>query len=283
MVKTNYIFVKIILAVNLIGMSFFNNTNQILMKLLKHFTFLFLIQNVFSQIPAGYNASKISVINFDDNPIEVPIKDSLYGLGDSNIESYKDRIFFTDGGLEAYRDNLNDLIGRILYISPNQERGEVGLVRYLNKNVEIETFEPTNGRTASEIIKEKKNNSLSIFLEGSISKEEIVELMHTDISRGVVSNLDFNYEQLKTLMNSLNFQTKDAYIITAATVTEIIYKKYTKDEKSLRASKVPGLSLLSLDSHFYKSSEQFERKYIVGLSFSPLARAYQELNSYVNN
>ncbi|OCK42542.1 hypothetical protein BA195_10220 [Tenacibaculum soleae] len=215
-----------------------------------------LVNIKFKEINEKYNFNAIELAFFPEPK------------ANSNTLSFKDRVYINDMGIEAYKENLSDVVGKIIMIDDKGKstmlisdfkKDKLKRVQFIPKNGEIETFKYKKG----------DDTNLGLFLSANVKSEEIIEYSTSDISRLVISDKEINLTKLKLKLTELekNYKNCTFKIISGATVTQITSRKFIKKDKKIKASSFPVLgSAFTFDKHFYISTENYKRVYRIGLS-----------------
>lgn len=189
-----------------------------------------------------------------------------------------DRLYIDKQGIEAYRQNLSELLGRI--VTKGEEGNVIGPIPVKYDTAVIKTFTPENNRLISHRLTKNSSAALSLFINASATDDKIYEYMVTDISRAILNYLQIDKDRLKNATVFKNIeQIENKYIITGVTVTEIVKREFTKQSKKIKASEFPlsGVAV-SFDGNFFTSNENYEREYKLGFTVTSLNKIKEELN-----
>ncbi|WP_034059541.1 hypothetical protein [Lacinutrix jangbogonensis] len=186
------------------------------------------------------------------------------------LKNVFDRLYVTNIGIETYRENLDELLGRIIF----DENGlkNIGLLSVKLDTVKINSFIPKQGKLLSQKLTKKSSASISLFINASASEERIYEYYVNDISRAILKGNQINKESLKKLTSDMSdAELKQHYVVTGVTVTEIFRREFEKKTKKIKADNFPlGGAALSFEGNFFVSDDNFEREYKIGLTASRL-------------
>jgi hypothetical protein len=236
---------------------------------------LIFVSNVRGQ---NYVIEKDSLLNVRDFKMELAFEkdDMPVSAGVTFIESEPlpnalrnvfDRLYIDNIGIEAYRQNLDELLGRIAV--KENDIFNLGLPNIKNDTVNIKSFVPEQGRLISHKLTEKSSATLSFFINVTASSERIYEFYISDISRAILKYKQIDKELLKKLVTNIDSEENlsNYYLITGVTVTEIFRKQFDKKKRKIKASNFPisGVAL-SFGGTFFVSDENFEREYKLGLT-----------------
>lgn len=204
-------------------------------------------------------------LNYD--AMELTFYDIPKQSTDVNSLSFQDRLYIKDMGLEAYKDNLSNLVGKLIMVDNNKstllfedfKKDTIASSQFVPKDGEIETFKYKKGDDVN----------LGLFISANLKSEEIIEYSISDVSRMVIKEKELDKVKLKQKLETLEkyYEGKKFKIVLGVTVTEITSKKFIKNSKTIKANSFPALgSAFSFDSHFYISTENYKRIYRIGFT-----------------
>uniref|UniRef100_UPI00404AE3F5 hypothetical protein n=1 Tax=Flavobacterium sp. TaxID=239 RepID=UPI00404AE3F5 len=186
------------------------------------------------------------------------------------LKNVFDRLYVTNIGIETYRENLDELLGRLIF----DENGvkNIGLLSVKLDTAKIESFIPKQGKLLSQKLTKKSSASISLFINASASEKRIYEYYVNDILRAILKGNQINKESLKKLTSDMSdAELRQNYIVTGVTVTEIFRREFEKKSKKIKADNFPiGGAALSFEGSFFVSDDNFEREYKIGLTASRL-------------
>lgn len=147
------------------------------------------------------------------------------------LKNIFDRLYVEDAGIDAYRENLGELLGRI--VTKETTGNEIGLISVKRDSVTINSFTPTQNKLISHKLTKNSSAALSLFINASATDDRIYEYLVTDISRAILQykNIDKQILKSATTIAESN-DLKKYYIITGVTVTEISKREFTKKQKN---------------------------------------------------
>ena len=186
------------------------------------------------------------------------------------LKNVFDRLYVDNIGLETYRENLDEILGRIVF--KDNGATNIGLLSIKVDSAQIKSFVPENGKLLSHKLTKNSSASISLFVNASASEERIYEYYVTDISRAILESSNIDKKLLKNLTANVDDdKLKEYYIITGVTVTEIYKRDFEKKSKKIKADNFPVSGVaISFDGNFFVSDENFEREYKIGLTASRL-------------
>ncbi|MDT7832441.1 hypothetical protein RQM59_08620 [Flavobacteriaceae bacterium S356] len=228
------------------------------------------------------NNKTVQIINY--NQYVAKNSDSSYREPIPNaLKNVYDRLYVSNIGIETYRQNLDEVLGRLIYY--DNGKYNIGLFTVKNDTTKVASFVPENGRLISHKLTKNSSKSISLFINASATDDRIYEYYVTDISRAVLKNKDLNIKRLTNLTNEMSKESlKYFYVITGVTVTEIYKREFKKKTKKIRADKFPiSGTAISFGGSFFVSNENFERQYKVGLTVSRLDIVKTEINNLFKN
>ena len=199
------------------------------------------------------------------------------------LKNVFDRLYIPNIGIEAFRQNLDELLGRIAF----KENGvfNMGLLNIKNDTVNIKSFVPKEGKLISHKLTTKSSATLSFFINASATNERIYEYYVSDISRAILENKQIDKELLKKLVNNISDEEnlKNYFLITGVTVTEIFKRQFDKKRRKIKADNFPiSGTAISFGGSFFVSDENFEREYKIGLTTSRLDIIKTEVDALLN-
>lgn len=256
-------------------------------KYLLPIAFLFLVNLAFGQIKFE---NKIVEVDFTSK--EDPFITKNTSETDSLVQSsppgafgnFNNRIYLEKNGLETFRENLDDLLGRIVYM--DEQSAEIGLLKFSSDSAASKIFVPKDGLLKSERINSTKGTNIGLFVNVELKEEEMLEYTFDDVNRAILPPSGIDQTRLTEFVQNMytnhnpeqDYKNHSAHIIMGVTVSEIKYRKYTKSSKKLNADNIPKISsIFSFDNYFYTTYDLFERRFIIGLSLVNLEKAYNEL------
>lgn len=237
------------------------------------------IQNYNAMLEMELNTVPVSTAKFE-TPEPIP----------NALKNVFDRIYIDNIGIDAFRENIDELLGRIAFKEDVIFEGDgvfnLGLLNIKTESAQIKSFVPKEGKLLSHKLTEKSSMSLSLFINASASNERIYEYYVSDISRAILKNKQINKELLKKLVNDIDDDEnlRNYYLVTGVTVTEIFKREFNKKEKKIKANNFPILATaISFEGNFFVSDDNFEREYKIGLSTSRLDIVKKEVNALISD
>lgn len=200
---------------------------------------------------------------------EIPEKNRIEPIPNA-LKNVFDRLYVENIGIETYRENLDEILGRIVF--KDNGATSIGLLSIKVDSAQIKSFVPDNGKLLSHKLTKNSSASISLFVNASASEERIYEYYVTDISRAILKSSNIDKELLKKLTANVDDdKLKEYYVITGATVTEIYKKDFEKKSRKIKADNFPVSGVaISFEGNFFVSDENFEREYKIGLTASRL-------------
>lgn len=198
-----------------------------------------------------------------------------------HLSNLMTRTYIKDEDLSAYRQDLNLLLGTLVYV--HKDYTKTGAMRFLKDGYKVKSKIPSNGLMESYTFTNKDNTSLGLFLKLQVSDEEVAQYTISDVSRAVLDTDYIDDTKVLTGYKSLSELAKNnnetLYLIKAITVTEIVSKKYKKKGNKITVSNLPApASAFAFDKSLYTSSSKFRREYQIGLNIVELERIIAEKN-----
>ena len=252
-------------------------------KLVLFLAFLLIISISFSQNKFEKDSLRIidlsKIIEYEKSlPDNNGTEKSINGIAIKNkpdpipnaLKNVFDRLYIANVGIETYRENLEELLGRIVFVESGLKN--IGLLSVKLDTAKIKSFIPKQGKLLSQKLTKNSSASISFFINASATEERIYEYYVMDISRAILKGNQINKESLKKITSNMtDAELKQNYIITGATVTEIFRREFEKKSKKIKASNFPvGGNALSFEGNFFVSDDNYEREYKIGLTASRL-------------
>lgn len=202
-----------------------------------------------------------------------------------HLNMLNDRIYVEGNGIDIYRDKLELLLGRIVYIGENIKT--IGGLRFIKNNYEIKSEQPKDGLIESHTFTQKDNTSVGLFLGINLSNDELAQYTVTDTYKTVLDTDQIDDVKLLNglqTMNELATMNKESlHLISGISVTEITSKNYKKKGRKISVSNLPQpASAFSFENSLYTSNEKFKRTYKIGLTMIDLNRLVAEMNLQAN-
>lgn len=197
------------------------------------------------------------------------------------LKNIFDRLYVEDAGIDAYRENLDELLGRI--VTKENNGNEIGLISVKRDSVTINSFTPKENKLISHKLTKNSSAALSLFINASATDDRIYEYLVTDISRAILQYKNIDKQLLKSATTiAENQDLKKYYIITAVTVTEISKREFTKKTKKIDATNFPMSGVaITFGGSFFVADDNFEREYKVGFTVTSLAKIKAEVDKMI--
>lgn len=185
----------------------------------------------------------------------------------NNSLSFEDRIYIKGVGIEAFSNDLEKLIGKIIIV--DEEKSILSLRSFKLDSADLKTIKPKFQEIEALKYTTSDDKKLGFFIKAELKEDEILEYTRTDISRMVIGDNDINFDKLKLSYHTIKTSKPSAIIkvVTGVTVTEITTREFKKSSRVLKAS---GFSIatnaFSYGDYFYVTNDKFKRFYRIGLS-----------------
>ena len=239
----------------------------------------------------GFKLKKDSLISINDFQQEFEFEKNTEPVvaGAENIEEEPlpnalknvfDRLYISNIGIEAFRENLDELLGRVAFKDNNIFN--LGLLNIKKDTSIIKSFIPKQGKLISHKLTKKSSATLSFFINASATDERIYEYYVSDMSRAILEYKNIDKDLLKKLVTNIanDADLKNYYLVTGVTVTEIFRRQFDKKERKIKADNFPiSGTAISFGGSFFVSDENFEREYKIGLTTSRLDVVKNEVNA----
>lgn len=249
-------------------------------KFILFIVFINFFQVSYSQVDSIASPQEFKVVDYKKYTSIPKSTNSMFSEQIPNaLNIVFDRLYIENMGIEAFRENLSELLGRIII----KENGgnEIGFLSIKKDSAKIQSFVPTQNKLISHKLTKNSSAAISIFINASATDEKIYEYLVTDISRAILEAKNVDKELLKraTTIAEKDELTK-YYIITGVTVTEISKREFAKKERRINATNFPlsGIAI-SFDGNFYVSDDSFEREYKIGFTISSLSKIKREVDA----
>ncbi|AEH02132.1 hypothetical protein [Lacinutrix sp. 5H-3-7-4] len=185
----------------------------------------------------------------------------------NNSLSFEDRTYIKGVGIEAFSNDLEKLIGKIIIV--DEDKSILSLRSFKLDSAVLKTSKPKFQEIEALKYTTTDDKKLGFFIKAELKEDEILEYTRTDISRMVIGDNDINFDKLKLSYQTLKSTKPSAIIkvVTGVTVTEITTREFKKSSRVLKAS---GFSIatnaFSYGDYFYITNDKFKRFYRIGLS-----------------